>query len=29
MSLLTDKKINSLKLGQWVTETNTRGVGQL
>lgn len=28
-TLLTDKKINSLKLGQWATETNARGAGQL
>ena len=29
MSLLTDKKINSLKLGQWATESSARGAGQL
>ena len=29
MSLLTDKKINSLKPGQWATQSNARGAGQL
>lgn len=28
-ALLTDKKINSLKPGQWATESNARGAGQL
>ena len=28
-ALLTDKKINSLKPGQWATETHGRGAGQL
>ncbi|RUS67246.1 hypothetical protein CUZ56_01189 [Saezia sanguinis] len=29
MSLLTDKKIKNLQPGQWATESNTRGAGQL
>lgn len=28
-ALLTDKKINNLKPGQWATESNVRGAGQL